>query len=94
MDQFKLEEKQRVKCDSKLPSLTDRQITENIYIIYFDVYKDSLQKILFDVVEEEVMEQHMRNLSKPKEIKPDDIYSDSEECEGCKDCRVLQMKLM
>ena len=28
----------------------------------------------------------MRKLSKPKNIKPDDIYSNSEECDGCKDC--------
>ena len=43
---FKIEEEEKAKFGEKLPKITDRQFLENIHNVYFDVYNDSLKKLL------------------------------------------------
>ena len=44
---FKIEEEERAKFGGKLPKITDRTTSGKIYIMfYFDVYNDSLKKLL------------------------------------------------
>ena len=43
---FKIEEEERAKFGGKLPKITERQLLENIHNVYFDVYNDSLKKLL------------------------------------------------